>query len=207
MLDKKTILVGYSGHGYVVLETALQNKFNIIGYSDLLKSDFNPYNLAHLGFEKDDEFIGWREEVYFVLGIGDNVLRQNIAKLIISKGKKVESVINKTANISDTVLIGEGSFINKNVAVNSLADIGKYSILNTGCIIEHECILAEAVHIAPGAVLAGNVQIGERSFVGANAVIKQGIIIGKDVTIGAGSVVINDIPNGSKVVGNPARII
>jgi sugar O-acyltransferase (sialic acid O-acetyltransferase NeuD family) len=205
--DKKVILIGYSGHAFVVAETALEKGLKIIGYSDKEKSDSDPYNLSYLGFEKDGDFIGWQEEVSFVLGIGDNTLRQNIAHLIESKGKAVETIIHKTANISKSVVIGNGSFINKNVVVNAFAVVGKNVILNTGCIIEHECVLADAVHIAPGAVLAGNVSIGERTFVGANAVIKQGVSIGKDVVIGAGTVVVNNIPNGKKVVGNPGRII
>jgi sugar O-acyltransferase (sialic acid O-acetyltransferase NeuD family) len=207
MSVKKVILIGYSGHAYVVVETALENELDVIGYSDKEKSDSNPYNLTYLGFEKNDDFIGWQKDVYFILGIGDNTLRQNIASLIESKAKTVETIVHKTANISKNAVIGKGSFINKNVVVNALAVVGKNVILNTGCIIEHECVLADAVHIAPGAVLAGNVSVGERTFVGANAVIKQGIVVGKDVVIGAGTVVITNIPDGKKVVGNPGRIM
>lgn len=207
MFDKKVILIGYSGHAFVVAETALENGLEIIGYSDQKKSGLDPYKLSYLGFENDDDFIGWRNEVSFVLGIGDNKLRQNIGNLIESKGKIVETILNKTANISKSAVIGNGSFINKNVVVNAFAEVGKNVILNTGCIIEHECVLADAVHIGPGAVLAGNVSIGERTFVGANVVIKQGIVVGKDVVIGAGTVVINNIDDGKKVVGNPGRII
>ncbi len=207
MFDKKVILIGYSGHAFVVVETALENGLEIIGYSDKEKTDSDPYNLSYLGFEKDDYFIGWQKEVSFVLGIGDNMLRQNIANLIEIKGKTIETIVHKTASISKSVVVGNGSFINKNVVVNALAIVGKNVILNTGCIIEHECVLADAVHIAPGAVLAGNVSIGERTFVGANAVIKQGIVVGKDVVIGAGTVVIANIADGKKVVGNPGRII
>ena len=207
MSDKKLILVGYSGHAFVVAETALENGFDVIGYSDKEESYSNPHNLSYLGFEKNGDFIGWQKDVAFVLGIGDNELRQNISYLIESKGKTVETIIHKTANISKSVVIGNGSFINKNVVVNAFAAVGKNVILNTGCIIEHECILADAVHIAPGAVLAGNVSIGERTFVGANAVIKQGIVVGKDVVIGAGTVVITNISDGKKVVGNPGKII
>jgi len=207
VLDNQIILVGYSGHAYVVADAILDNGLNIAGYSDKEEANLNPYNLTYLGFEKETEFIGWSKEIPFAIGIGDNKLRQNISNLIEEKGKVVQTIIHKTAIISRNVSIGSGSFINKNVTVNSLVKIGKNVILNTGCIIEHECILQDAVHIAPGAVLAGNVTIGERSFVGANSVVKQGINIGKDVIIGAGSVIITNIPDGKKVVGNPGRII
>ncbi|WP_291285063.1 acetyltransferase [Flavobacterium sp.] len=208
MSDKSVIIVGYSGHAYVLIETVLENGLNVIGYSDKEEVDHNPYSLEYLGFEKDKNFAGWGNHVTsFVIGLGDNRMRQNIAILIESKGKVIETVIHHTAHVSKNVSIGNGTFINKNVSVNALASIGKHVILNTGCIVEHECILNDAVHIGPGAVLAGNVKVGERTFVGANSVIKQGITIGKDVIIGAGAVIITDIPDGKKVIGNPGRII
>ena len=207
MLDKELILIGYAGHAYVLAETVLENGFKIAGYADKEAVLQDPFNLSYLGFEKSDDFIGWQNQFSFVIGIGENKIRQNIAELIESKGKTIETIIHKTAHISKTAVIGSGSFINKNAVVNALALVGKNVILNTGCIVEHECVLGDSVHIAPGAVLAGNVNIGERTFVGANAVIKQGIVVGKDVTIGAGSVIIANIPDGKKVVGNPGRII
>ena len=207
MLDNKVILIGYSGHAFVVVETALENGLEIVGYSDKEKSESDPYNLSYLGFENDINFIGWSKKSSFLLGIGDNVLRQKIANLIESKGKSIHTLIHSSASVSKMATIGRGTFINKNVSVNAIVHIGKNVILNTGCIVEHECVLADAVHIAPGAVLTGNVIIGERTFVGANAVIKQGVVIGKDVIIGAGSVVITNIPDGRKVVGNPGRIL
>lgn len=207
MLDNKVILVGYSGHSYVVAETALENGLEIIGYSAKEKSDSNPFNLLYSGFEDDINFIGWSIKTSFLLGIGDNAIRQKIANLIESKGKTIKTLIHSTASVSNTVRIGSGTFISRNVSVNAFGHVGKNVILNTGCVVEHECNLADAVHIGPGAVLAGNVIIGERTFVGANAVIKQGVVIGKDVIIGAGSVIIDSIPDGNKVVGNPSRII
>jgi acetyltransferase EpsM len=207
VLDKDLILVGYSGHAFVIAEVAIENEISIKGYSDKQQATLNPFKLEYLGFEKDKNFIGWKENYSFILGIGDNYLRQSIAKLIRANRRKIKTIIHSSASISTSSVINSGAFINKNVSVNALAIIGKNVILNTGCIIEHECVIEDAVHIAPGAVLAGNVYIGERSFVGANAVIKQGVVIGKDVIIGAGSVVINDVQDGKRIVGNPSREI
>lgn len=207
MSDNKSILIGYSGHGYVVAEAALESGVTIIGYSDKDAVVSNPFNLEYLGFEKNTDFAGWNLEASFIIGIGNNAIRERIAVLVTDKGKELLTVISKSASVSKTAEIGKGTFINRNVAVNALATIGDNVILNTGCIIEHECVLSNAVHIAPGAVLAGNVNIGERSFIGANAVIKQGVTIGKDVIIGAGTVIIQDVPDGKKVVGNPGKYI
>ena len=207
MSDNKIILAGYSGHGLVVADTAFENNLNVFGYTEKSINNTNPYRLEYLGNECSPNFDLWALDIDFILGIGDNILREKIYKLINKKGKKVISLINSTASISSFATISDGVFINRNVTINTLANIGNNVILNTACIIEHDCTIGDSVHVAPGAVLAGNVTIGERSFIGANAVLKQGVVIGKDVIIGAGTVVLHDIPDNMKIVGNPSRFI
>jgi sugar O-acyltransferase (sialic acid O-acetyltransferase NeuD family) len=205
--DKKIILVGYSGHGLVVADTAFKNNLNVIGYTEKSINEVNPFKLEYLGDESSSDFKGWDLDVAFILGIGDNILREKVYKNILSKGKKIISLINSTSSISIFAEIGDAVFINRNVSINAFAKIGNNAILNTGCIIEHECMIGEGVHIAPGAVLAGNVKVGSGSFIGANSVIKQGVEIGKNVIIGAGTVVLNNIYDDDKIVGNPSRHI
>jgi sugar O-acyltransferase (sialic acid O-acetyltransferase NeuD family) len=205
--DKKIILVGYSGHGLVVADTALENNLNLIGYTEKSVNEANPFKLEYLGDESSLDFKGWDLDVSFILGIGDNIIREKIYKHILKNGKKVISLINSTSFISSFASIGEGVFISRNVSINAYAKIGINVILNTGCIIEHECIIGDSVHIAPGAVLAGNVKVGAGTFIGVNAVVKQGVVIGKNVIVGAGTVVLNNVPDGKKLVGNPNRYI
>lgn len=207
MSDRKIILVGYSGHGFVVADTAFENNLNVIGYTEKSLNSSNPFNLEYLGNESHPDFKWWDFDIDFLLGIGDNILRELIYNKIVQKGKKVISLINSSASISRYTTIGEGVFINRNVSINTFAKIGNNVLLNTGCIIEHDCEINDNVHIAPGAVLAGNVKVGAGTFIGANAVVKQGVIIGKNVIIGAGTVVLKDISDGKKIVGNPNRFI
>ncbi len=207
MSDKKIILVGYSGHGLVVADTAFENNLNVIGYTEKSINEVNPFKLEYLGDESSLDFKGWDLDVAFILGIGDNILREKVYKNILSNGKKIISLINSTSSISSFAEIGDAVFINRNVSINAFAKIGNNAILNTGCIIEHECMIGDGVHIAPGAVLAGNVKVGSGSFIGANSVIKQGVEIGKNVIIGAGTVVLNNVYDDDKIVGNPSRHI
>lgn len=207
VLDKKVILIGYSGHAYVVADIAIENQYDIIGYTEKSRAQNNPFNLNYAGYEKETDFFENKEGVGFLIGIGDNLIREKIYNLITSKNAKITTLISSTASISQSAKINSGTFVNRNVTINAFAKIGKNVILNTACVIEHECEISDSVHIAPGVVLAGNVFVGERSFVGANSVVKQGVKIGKDVIIGAGSVVISDVPDGKKIVGNPIRFI
>ena len=207
MLDKKVILVGYSGHGLVVADVALENGLNLIGYTDIENKKNNPFNLEYLGSEKNLEKNFFKEPYQFLLGVGDINLRKKIVDFFYLKGGNFINVIDSSASISKTATLRNGNFISKNVTINSFALIGENCILNTGSIVEHECSLGSNVHIAPGAVLAGKVRVGNNSFIGANAVIKQGITIGSNVVVGAGTVVIKDIKDEKIIVGNPGKEI
>ncbi len=203
----KQIIIGYSGHSYVVLDAAQKAGLKVTVYTETEEQTLNPFELEYLGFEGDEDFEGWDKGYEFILAIGDNRIRERVTKLIAAKEEKLRSVIHPSANIGVQVEIGDGSFVGPGTMINPLVKIGRAVIINTGAIVEHECRIGNCVHIAPGAVLAGNVRIGDRAFIGANAVIKEGVEIGNDVVVGAGTVVLNDVESESKVVGNPGRLI
>ena len=207
MSEDKYILVGYSGHAYVVADAAILSNLNLAGYADTRPAVKNPFKLKYIGFEGDENFEGWEKNVGFIPGVGDNRIREKLSERILGKNETLITLIHPNAHVSTYCTIDAGTFVSSGANVNAFATIGKGVILNTGSIIEHECVLGDYSHIAPGAVLAGNVRVGKRSFIGANVVVKEGLFIGDDVIVGAGAVILKDIPDGKKVVGNPGRII
>lgn len=206
-MRSKIAIIGYSGHAYVVLDAALEAGLPIDFYCEKNQVATNPFQLEYLGFEGTEDFKGWVDNYTFILGIGENKLRQKLGQMVLQHHCHLVKVISPAASVSKYSNLGIGVFISRNVSVNALAEVGDFCILNTGCIVEHECKIANGVHIAPGAVVAGNVTIGANTFVGANAVIKQGLTIGANVVIGAGSVIVKDVANDCKIVGNPGRNI
>ena len=52
-----------------------------------------------------------------------------------------------------------------------------------------------------------NTKIGNNCFLGVYSVIMPGVTIGDGAIIAAGAVVTKDVPSGSIVVGNPAKVI
>lgn len=203
----KQVIVGYSGHSYVVLDAARESGLNVEAYTESKELSLNPYDLEYLGLETDYNFKGWGKSFEFILGIGDNKIREKITQLIISKNESLLSVIHPSAKLGKLVDVGNGTFIGAGVMVNSFVEIGKSVIINTGAIVEHECQIGNYVHVAPGAVLTGKVEVGDRSFIGANSVIKEGLKIGENVIIGAGTVVLKDVESNCKIAGNPGKVI
>lgn len=200
---KDIVIIGYSGHSYGVIESALSIGLDIIGYCDLLKKEKNPFSLKYLG--KEDVIFEDAVKWPFFVSIGNNYVRNKISEKLRSMNNNLVSIVDPSSLLNNSVVVGNGTFISKNVCVNSCVEVGDDVILNTGCIIEHECKIDNCVHVGPGSVLCGNVTVGKRSFIGANSTIKQGIKIGDDVIIGAGSLILKDVPNNSTVYGNPVK--
>jgi sugar O-acyltransferase (sialic acid O-acetyltransferase NeuD family) len=195
------IIIGYSGHAYVVCDILLQNKYNIIGYCEMNEKKDNPFNLLYLG--KETERVFTSEEIVFT-AVGDNNIREKIYNNLYEKAN-FGSAYHPSASISHLVNIGAMVMIGAGAVINPLANIGNGAIINTRAVVEHECMIGDFAHIAPGAVLAGNVIIGARSFIGAGAVVKQGISICNDVIVGAGAVVVKDINEPGIYIGIPAK--
>ena len=198
-------IIGYSGHAFVILDSASRSKLDCLGYYDVQEKLFNLFNLPYSGSEEQIT----SEEILFI-SIGDN----NIRKKIYNKLKTHDSIsflniIDPSSSISPSAFIKGFSsiYVGVNAIINSLAKIETGTIINTAVIIEHEVRIGKFCHIAPNATICGNATIHDNVFIGANSVVKQGIEIGENSIIGAGSVVLKNVPPNSIFVGNPAKKI
>lgn len=208
MQDSKEVYIfGYSGHAYVLIESMLDLGYSIAGYFDKQEAISNPYNIKYLGFEIEVDLKEIVKNAFVFPTVGEAHIREKLVAIFCKENLKQFSLIDPTANVSKTAVVGLSTYIGKSSIVNALAKIGQGVILNTNCVVEHECEIGDFVHIAPCATLAGNVKVGSRSFVGANSVCKQSISIGSSCIIGAGAVVVKNIPDNEVWIGNPAKKI
>lgn len=203
----KVYIFGYSGHSYVVIESLIALGYHIAGYFDKREADKNPYQLPYLGDETKARLNDIIGTAFVFPTIGDNSIREKIVELFNSHGLRQMTVIDPSALVSSSAIVGSSTYIGKGAIVNALAYIGKGCIINSGATVEHECYIDDYVHIAPSVVLCGNVIVGRNVLIGANAVVKQGISIHTNTTIGAGSVVLKDIFTATRWAGNPAKQI
>jgi sugar O-acyltransferase (sialic acid O-acetyltransferase NeuD family) len=200
------ILIGYSGHAFVVYGILTAAGKKIAGYCDVVEKEYNPFNLPYFGPENSETGLRSIQQSGYFIAVGDNGLRKKVYENLAQKQLLPANAIHPSAVIDSSVTIApHGVMIAANATINPLASVATGVICNTGCVIEHECIVGEFAHIGPGAVLCGNVKIGSGTFVGANSVIKQGITVGKNAMIGAGAVVVKNVPDNCTVVGVPAK--
>ncbi|MDP5158439.1 MAG: acetyltransferase [Flaviramulus sp.] len=195
----KICLFGASGHGKVVKDLALSLNTEIkIFVDDNPKRDLLQ-DIPVIKYQEIEHYKKYK----FIISIGDNTIRKRISEKLEST---FAMLIHKTAIISSSAKILEGTVVMPGAIINAETSIGKHVIINTAVIIEHDCIIDDFVHISPNATITGNVSIGEGSHIGAGAIIIPNISIGKWVTIGAGTVVIENVPDFAIVVGNPGKI-
>jgi maltose O-acetyltransferase len=85
-----------------------------------------------------------------------------------------------------------------------LISIGERSGLSPGVVVlAHDASMQSRT----GLTRIARVAIGKRVFVGAGAIILPGTRIGDDAIVGAGAVVRGDVPAGTMVMGNPAKVV
>lgn len=110
------------------------------------------------------------------------------------------------------VTIGEGTCVYKDVKLsiskNEKISIGNNCVL-TGCtIIAHDASTNRLLGLKYGEPSPSlPVIIQDDCFIGYGSTILMGVTIGKGSIVGAGSVVTKDVPSGSVVAGNPAKVI
>lgn len=200
------ILIGYSGHAFVICGILRAAGKKVTGYCDVIEKAVNPFQLRYFGTENTDAALEAIKQHGYFIAVGDNLLRKKIYENLRLKDISPFNAIHPSAVIDTSATIAAaGVMIAAHVVINPLAVVGTGAICNTGCIIEHECMVGNFSHIGPGAVLCGNVKIGAGTFVGANAVIRQGITVGKNAMIGAGAVVVKDVADNITVMGVAAK--
>jgi acetyltransferase-like isoleucine patch superfamily enzyme len=140
------------------------------------------------------------------------------------------SVIYAGSRIGHHLETGHGAVIREENTVGDHLSIWNYSTIDYGCVIGNNVrihsnvyvaqfsTLEDDVFLAPGVTIANDrhpicrdcmkgptIKRGAR--VGINATLLPEVVIGEGALVGAGAVVTHDVPSGSVVVGNPARVI
>ena len=155
------------------------------------------------------------QDIGYVIGIGDNSIRQHIAQRYTGR-LRFTNLIHPSASFGRgqrEMLEGKrGVIVCAGVRFTNNTQVGDFCIFNLNSTISHDVVIDECVYVAPGAHITGNVHIEARVWIGTGVAVNQGAVnhkrrIGADTTIGAGAVVVKDCEPNAIYVGIPARRI
>ncbi len=120
-------------------------------------------------------------------------------------------VIISTRRASAALIIGDdfgmtgGSLVcDQRITIGDRVWVGANAVI---CDTDFHPLDPEQRRLDPLAANTAPITIADDVFIGMQALILKGVSIGEGAVIAAGSVVTRDVPAGSVVAGNPARVI
>lgn len=118
-----------------------------------------------------------------------------------------------SGDIENTGFIASSAVFDS-VAYANMIEIGENTTISSEVLfLVHDYSIGAAIRsvrpVTKGALphFLKGIKIGNNVFIGAKAIILPGTTIGDNTIIGAGSVVKGNIPSGSVIAGNPAKVI
>ena len=105
--------------------------------------------------------------------------------------------------LEDDVAVGPNSSIDR--AVFDETVVGRGTKLSGNVHLAHQVRLGEDVTVAFGAGFAGGATVGDRTTVHPNVSVATDIAVGPDAELGMNAAVLDDVGEGTTVVGSPAR--
>ena len=199
----KLTIIGASGHGKVVADTAKKCGYTEIEFLDdnqrlVFCGRYPVTGNSKAAFQKENEVF---------VAIGNPQIRKKFLDELYKKDIKVPTLIHPQAVVAEDTAIGMGTVVMAGAVINPGARVGKGCIINTGCSVDHDCKLEDYVHVSVGAHLCGSVTIDSLSWVGTGAIVINNVTICGECMIGAGAVVIKDIDTPGTYIGIPAKKI
>lgn len=144
--------------------------------------------------------------------------------VILGQNVKIYAFVNLYGcEIGDESKIGAFVEIQKGARIGRRVKVSSHTFICEGVSIEDEVFIGHGVMFINDKYPSATTDLGDMqteadwsiiptlvkrgASIGSNATILCGVTIGENAIVGAGSVVTHDVPPGSIVAGNPARVL
>jgi acetyltransferase EpsM len=207
--DMRMVLVGGGRLCNTIVRHFSNRENEFIGFFDDDCLNSHRYGIPHLGpiGQMADERVAGKYD-NFVMAIGYRHLMRRglIFNFLAHKfGLPFAPLIHETAVIGHGVTVNQGVIAMANSVVDVGTSVGTNTLVNIGCLIAHDCSIGPHSFLAPGVKFAGNCITGERCFFGIGSTMINSVEVGDDCFVAAGALVTKSVPNGSSLIGVPAR--
>lgn len=203
------LIYGSGGLGLDLCDVAmkinrLKPRWDRIAFIDDIRKERHHYGIDVLRFQ---EALTIKDESECIIGLGEPFDRMCLYNKCKENGFHFTKLLDPSASISESVVIGEGAVVLAFTSITGGAHIGENTVIQQMVTIGHDTSIGAhsvlSVKTSPG----GGVSIGERTYIGMGCNILERLHIGSDVIVSMGSNVYRDIQDGVIVMGNPARVI
>ncbi len=209
-LTYRVLIIGAGGWGREVLsqmqgDPDCGKAWTVVGFLDS-----RPHLLDGLGI--DVPIVGdptthvKAEGEAYVCAVGDPRARQRYAQPLLDQGGLFFPILTN-AYMGPRNHIGQGVFLSPRVQLSTDIWLGDFANVHSNTILGHDVRVGRYAQIGALTFVGGGARIGDFATVHPHSTILPGIEVGEGATVGAGSVVVKNVPAGSTVFGNPARVI
>lgn len=141
----------------------------------------------------------------YAITIGCSDTRQRIATTLDAAAARPERLLHPTLALHESIDVDRGAILCRGVTPTVDIRIGRHAIINLNVTIGHDAVISDFATLHPGVHVSGNAVVGTGAEIGTGAVLLPGVVVGDGARVGAGAVVTGDVPEGTTVVGVPAR--
>lgn len=192
---------------YDLIMRSMPNRWEKIYFIDDFVDEASCYLSESIKFSSISRlFEGHMDEVEGLVAVGEPIHREMLARKMEAAGIKLATVIDRTAIISPTARIGEGTIVCEMATIHADVEIGKGVLIQPCSVIGHDIKVGDYSVMGSFSSPGGESIFGNKVYVGMNAIIKEKLTIGDRAVIGMGAVVYKDVEPEMTVIGNPARV-
>ena len=208
---KNLLIIGASGFGrgtYDMCHNSIGfgTDFVIKGFLDLNLRALDEHSFYPNVISSEDDYEIMPDDV-FICAFGDVNLKKKVTEKMLKRGAKFYTLIHKTASISPSSKIGEGTIIQSYVGVDAGVKIGEHCLIQSQTILGHDVEVGDYTRIDCRVMCVGGVMIGNNVNLHTGCVINHKVIVDDNATVGACSFVIRKVHKNTHVFGVPAKKI
>lgn len=198
---------GLAKEVYDLIMRSMPNRWEIIYFIDDFREEGSFYLSKSIKFESVSKlFRNKIEDVEGIVAVGEPANREVLTRRMEEVGIHMATIVDKTALISPTAVIEEGSIICEMATVHANVRIGKGVLIQPFASIGHDIVIGNYSVMGPHCAPGGEDAIGEKVYIGMHTTLKEKITIGDEAVVGMGAVVYRDVEAKTTVLGNPARV-
>jgi len=201
-------IYGSGGLGREIYEIAVRynsihSSWNEIIFIDDFNEEGSYFETERIKF---NALLNNKDDYECIVAVGEPSAREKLFNKLINENVKITSLIDPTSLVSPTAIINKGSIICEYATIHTGVELGCNTLIQPFCDIGHDIKIGDHSVFSPHSAPGGSTVFGKRVYIGMQSTLIEKLTIGDDVIVAMGSTVFRDVPSGSTVVGNPARV-